>query len=213
MKKKRWKAWIAIVLLLLAAALFLALFNVYDSWRAGEDARQVQSSLEGQMPGQGDGEESGDSETEADDEISHLLEDREMPTVEVDGNRYIGYLEFPSLHRKLPVMDEWDYDKLKTAPCRYSGSVYKNNLVIAGHNYISHFGPVRYQKIGTEVDFIDADGVKYTYEISDIEVLDPYDINDMTQTDGGWDLTLFTCTTGGKARYAIRCTRTDMAGQ
>ena len=28
-----------------------------------------------------------------------------------------------------------------------------------------------------------------------------------TETDN-WDLTLFTCTSGGNARYAVRCVRT-----
>ena len=29
-----------------------------------------------------------------------------------------------------------------------------------------------------------------------------------TESEDIWDLTLFTCTTGGRARCAVRCTRT-----
>ena len=39
--------------------------------------------------------------------------DPNMPTVEID-----GYLSVPSVGLELPVMAEWDYDRLKTAPCR-----------------------------------------------------------------------------------------------
>ena len=41
-----------------------------------------------------------------------------MPTVTIDGYDYIGYVEAPVLGLKLPVMAEWDYDRLKIAPCR-----------------------------------------------------------------------------------------------
>lgn len=43
------------------------------------------------------------------------------------------------------------------------------------------------------------------------EVLQPTQIEKMTVKSSGddWDLTLFTCTTGGQARYALRCVRTD----
>ena len=59
----------------------------------------------------------------------------EMPTVEINGQECIGTLEIPSLGLKFPVISEWSDEKLKKAPCRYSGSAYLNNLIIAGHNY------------------------------------------------------------------------------
>ena len=42
-----------------------------------------------------------------------------MPTVQIDGYDYIGYLELPTVGLTLPVMESWDYDRLKLAPCRY----------------------------------------------------------------------------------------------
>lgn len=38
--------------------------------------------------------------------------DPTMPTVTIDGYDYIGYVEVPVLGLKLPVMAEWDYDRL-----------------------------------------------------------------------------------------------------
>ena len=55
----------------------------------------------------------------------------EMPVVTVDGNDYIGYLSVPSLGLELPIMSDWDYDKLQLAPCRQLGSVYTDDLVLS----------------------------------------------------------------------------------
>lgn len=44
--------------------------------------------------------------------------DPEMPVVMLDGYEYVGYVEIPALELKLPVMSDWDYNRLTLAPCR-----------------------------------------------------------------------------------------------
>ena len=46
--------------------------------------------------------------------------------------------------------------------------------------------------------------------MSNVETIQPTDIDKMitASDEDAWDLTLFTCTTGGRARCAVRCTRT-----
>ena len=66
-----------------------------------------------------------------------------MPTIEVDGNFYIGVLEIPDQELSLPIISEWNDTRLKQATCRFKGSVYLNNLIIAGHNYKKHFGGLK----------------------------------------------------------------------
>ena len=39
-------------------------------------------------------------------------------------------------------MESWSYPKLKVAPCRYRGSAYLDDLIIAAHNYDRHFGRI-----------------------------------------------------------------------
>lgn len=48
-----------------------------------------------------------------------------MTEVEIDGYAYIGYLSIPKLELELPIMADWDYTRLRIAPCRYTGSVRK----------------------------------------------------------------------------------------
>lgn len=128
--------------------------------------------------------------------------DTEMTVKEIDGYGYIGYLSIPSLDLELPVMAEWDYDRLKLAPCRYTGSTKTDDLVICAHNYARHFGPVRNLTPGDTVYFTDMDGMSLEYEVEMVDTLAPVDIEDMTA--GDYDLTLFTCTYGGKSRVAVR---------
>lgn len=120
-----------------------------------------------------------------------------------EGYEYIGMLDFPTLDLRLPVLAETDDWRLTLAPCRYSGSPKQDNLVIAGHNFDSHFGRLANLQIGDEVILIDLDGVRYTYEVSSIEVLAPNQVDDMVSS--GYPLTLFTCTYDIQNRMAVRC--------
>lgn len=129
----------------------------------------------------------------------------DMTEVEIDGYYYIGYVTVPSLSLELPVMTDWSYPQLKISPCRYSGSVKTDNLVIAAHNYISHFGKIKDMSVGDTVIFTDMNGVVYMYEVAEINSLSPSASEEMT--DSGYALTLFTCTYGGQSRVTVRCDR------
>ena len=81
--------------------------------------------------------------------------DLEMPVVMLDGYEYVGYVEIPALELKLPVMSDWDYNRLTLAPCRQFGSSRTDDLVIAAHNYESHFGHLKDLSVGDAVTFTD----------------------------------------------------------
>lgn len=182
-------------LLLMIAALLLTAYNIWDERHAGECSEELLKLLEDQMA-----QDDEDSE-EIPDYISNP--DMEMPVVEVDGYFYVGKVDIPALGLSLPVMDSWSYPKLRIAPCRYEGSVYKGNMIIAGHNYRSHFGYLKNLSIGDQAVFTDVRGNRFLYQVSDMEVLEPGNIDGMLA--GDWDLTLFTCTYGGQTRMTIRC--------
>ena len=92
---------------------------------------------------------------------------------------------------------------MKIAPCLYAGSIYRNDAVIAAHNYTSHFGRLAELSPGDLVQFTDVDGNVFTYEVAVQEVLDPRAREEMIAS--GFDLSLFTCTRGGVARFTLRC--------
>lgn len=127
----------------------------------------------------------------------------EMDTVELEGHSYIGYVSIPSLQLTLPVIADWSYPKLKLAPCRYYGSVHTRDLVVMAHNYGKHFGGLSRLKGGETVVFADVHGVATEYTVVLVGILNPTDVDKMAS--GEYDLTLFTCTYGGKTRVTVRC--------
>lgn len=102
-----------------------------------------------------------------------------MQTKTIDGIKYIGVLEVPELSLQLPVMSHWSLAGLKIAPGRYKGSVYKRNIIIAGHNYRSHFSRLKTLDIGSKIWFIDVEGNRFEYKVSDIEIIKGTDVKQM----------------------------------
>lgn len=177
-------------LLLMAAAGALAVYNRLEAGRAAKAAADILPRLQ-----QSVGAKSPEADRTSD----------EMTVVEIDGYGYIGYLSIPALGIELPVMSEWDYTRLQIAPCRYYGAVKTDNLVVAAHNYPSHFGRLSSLELGDTVQFTDMDGRLYTYRVGDLETLPPAATKDMIVSD--WDLTLYTCTYSGQSRVTVRCER------
>lgn len=199
MRNKAGGICMALGLLLLTGAIALTGYNLWDEKRADEVVLETVQALRAETP---------DLEVlDPEGELipNYILDpDREMPVIEIDGRDYVGYVEIPQLELSLPVMESWSYPNLKIAPCRYEGSVYHNDMVIAAHNYTKHFGGLRNLTIGDEVRFTDGDGNVFTYEVSSLEQLQPTQVKEMCES--GWDLTLFTCTLSGRQRMTVRCT-------
>ncbi len=165
-------------------------FNLWDDFRAGRSASDALRSVLAQAGRL--------------DDMS-VFPDMEMPTVESGGIRYIGELRVPELGLELPVISSLSSQFLRTAPCRYSGSAYNDTMVIAAHNYISHFGRLNQLSQNSEIVFVDVGGNEFVYRVAELEVLQPYDVKQMKENDH--DLTLFTCTIGGRSRVTVRCDR------
>jgi len=182
---------------LLLAALALLLWNRKEDSAAGKAAQAVLPQMVNRI-----GEPEREEEAAYPDPY-----DPAMTETEIDGYGYIGYLSISSLNLELPVMAQWDYDRLKIAPCRYTGSTKRDDLVICAHNYTKHFGPIRNLVPGDQVVFTDMDGVVWEYAVAAVDILSPSAMEDMTA--GEYDLTLFTCTYGGQSRVTVRCDRIE----
>lgn len=207
MKQKIGKICMVLGALLILASLGLLAYNKWDAARADKAAQTALGELENTLT------RTIEEKNKADEVVlqPELDPDQPMTEVELDGWNYIGYLSIPSIGLNLPVMSEWSYAGLKIAPGRYSGSTYADNMVVCAHNYAKHFSPIKWLAEGAEVYFTDMDGMRWSYEVSAVEIIQPTQIEKMTEKtedSENWDLTLFTCTTGGSARCAVRCVRT-----
>lgn len=126
-----------------------------------------------------------------------------MPELNVNGVKYIGYLEIPALKLELPIITKTTNALLQVAPCRLSGSAYLEDLVIGAHNYSTHFGNLKKLRYGDRVEFTDIDGNTFTYEVDGVEILQPHQLDDLCS--GEYPLSLYTCTIGGRTRVTVRC--------
>lgn len=197
---------------LILAAGALALCNLLDDNRAAQTVTDAVQSLSAVMPSEVIPVEVFYEEnlalidpSDPDVEVPCYLfnPSTPMPEQEIDGISYIGVLEIPALGLELPIISQWSSANAKTAPCRYAGSAYLDDLVICAHNYASHFGKLSTLSVGDRVTFTDMDGNRFVYEVLEFEVLKATQIEEMCS--GNWDLTLFTCTVGGQSRVTLRC--------
>jgi len=187
---------------LIIAALSLLLWNRREDSRAGDAAESVLPQVLERI------EEAAVQPEET--EVYPDPYDPVMTQIEIDGYGYIGYLSIPAVELELPVMGQWDYERLKTAPCRFTGSTKTGDLVVCAHNFDKHFGRLQKLVPGDEVAFADMDGLVWRYRVTAVEVLEPDDVGNMTA--GAYDLTLFTCTYGGASRVTVRCDRAEQDG-
>ena len=127
----------------------------------------------------------------------------QMPQATLSGHDLIGVLRVASVQVEQPIQSSWSYDLLKVSPCRYSGSLEGGNLILLGHNYVTHFAPLRRAQIGDRVEFCDMDGVWHNFTVAEIQVLKATELDALTASD--YPLTIFTCTRDGVSRLVLRC--------
>ena len=190
----------------MTAAVLLLVYNLWDGHRARESEEAILAEYLQENKKASESPYASDKEDKQNIPDYILNPDMDMPeyTLKSLGDvACIGILEIPALDLELPVISSWSYSSLRLAPCRYSGSAYKGDLVIAAHNYQSHFGGLRTLPEGSEVFFTDAVGNRFSYYVAVTEALTPWSVDDMTS--GEWPLTLFTCTLDSQNRVTVRC--------
>lgn len=192
----------ALGVLLIISALLLSLYNLNEEKQAGEQSLDVVSRMQEQILSD-NRQATSDSDIISRSDAAYI----EEQVMQIDGEKYIGILAIPSLGLNLPVRDELSDSALKSSPCCYCGSVEEENLVIAAHNYQTHFGTLNLLALGEEVFFTDSSGITTEYYAAEIEILKPYEVMRMTESE--YPLTLFTCTVGGRSRVTVRCEKVN----
>lgn len=186
-------------LLLLIGAAGLYGYNQWVDHQAGQESEAAVTTLLEEL-------QNRDVNIVEVEEIQKSVKNPEMLKVtELDGAYYMGILSIPALEKVLPVQSDWSEAKLKKSPCRYSGNIEDGELVISGHNYKKHFSGLATLECGDSVIFTDLEGNQISYEVREIYTVEATDIEGMVNS--GYDLSLFTCNYGGKARVTVRCDR------
>lgn len=193
---KLGKIFITLGIFLIIVSSSLLVYNNYKEYNASIKSQEVLSILKNNY------DENKQIITNT-KEITNEI--KEMETININGYDYIGTITIPTLKLELPIMSEYDYDRLNIAPCRYYGSLYTNDLIICAHSYKNHFQNIIKLNQKDKIIFTDVTGKTYIYEVLEIEILNPKEVSKMI--DNAFDLTLYTCTNDGLNRVTVRCNR------
>lgn len=190
------KVFITLGIFLITISGSLLIYNSYKEYKAGIKSQEALSILKTNYD---ENNQTIINQKELSEEI------KDMETTNINGYDYIGTITIPSLNLELPIMSEYDYDRLNIAPCRYYGSIYTNDLIICAHSYKTHFQDIINLNQKDKIVFTDVTGKTYIYEVLEIEILNPKEVSKMIDND--FDLTLYTCTSDGLNRVTVRCNR------
>lgn len=191
------KLFIIVGVFLILISLTMTFYNKYEDLNAGKQAKAALDVFKSEVTVQNHIVESLTTE-----------EVREMKTVNINGDEFIGTITIPTLNLELPVMSEYSYSRLKKAPCRYYGNLFTNDLIICAHAYETFFANLIKLKQNDLIIFTDVDGNNYAYEVLEIEILKPTDVDKMVNNE--FDLTLYTCTSDNMNRVTVRCNRVNI---
>ncbi|SES94556.1 sortase A [Pseudobutyrivibrio sp. C4] len=124
--------------------------------------------------------------------------------LDTDGNEAVTgdmlyILRIPSIDSENPVREGTERDVLSDSLGHESGTAFageEGNCIIAGHrNY--NFGKYFNRLDEVEIDdliYLDSATETYTYVVTDIQVVDPTDVEILEPIEGKETLTLYTCT-------------------
>ena len=125
--------------------------------------------------------------------------------------RIDSILNVPSLSIRYPVISETTYELLKISITKFWGGEPNavGNYCIVGHNYDGKdifFGKLNKIKNGDIVELQDKTGKTIKYKVYNKFIVDPTDVACTSQlTNGKKEMTLITCSEGGKTRLIVKC--------
>ena len=158
------------------------------------------------------------TETEAEEVIESINEkfkniDSDKVTTEIDeeinGYKVIGIIKIPKIDLEYPILETTTVETLNLSITKFWGKEINEigNVTLAGHNNLSgvKFGKIKKLKVGDIIELTDIQNVTLKYEIFKTYVIDPNDISCiLPEQEGTREITLITCTTGGKNRYIVK---------
>ncbi len=192
-----------ISLILMATGVAMIIFSVCVFYNMEKEENKIQNVNQAVLTEMA---EQLEEISENSDYIADPYSDK-MASLMVDGYEYVGCLHIPDLDLELPVMSQLDEYRLKLAPCLYQGTANNDNMIIGAHNYKKHFANLSDLEYGNSIVFTSMEGIAYSYTVKSIETIMPDQLEQLMNTD--YDLTLFTCTYGGRKRTVVRCEKVN----
>ncbi len=126
-----------------------------------------------------------------------------MSSMEIDGESYVALLEMDMYKFKMPVRSVWDEKAVEAVPCRYSGSIYNNTLVIAATDAEGQMDFVNSVNTGDRLTVTDMRGEQFSYKVVKVENSNTATAEELNTDE--FDLTIFVEYSGPTDYLFIRC--------
>lgn len=190
---KRWRGWMLCGMILMTAGLIAFSISSFRQNRLTEKAASLLNSLE--IP------------AEASDPHPLYIDNPKMmmPLAELEGRNYFGKLEIPALNMTMPLLASTDNGGLGISICRFTGSLYQDNLALCGQNSRAFFGRLHRMRIGDAIRITDLEGHRFLFEVCEIVTVRQAELDEALADD--WDLTLFSDRKFGDSTVIVRCER------
>lgn len=139
----------------------------------------------------------------------------EKMNIEIKGHQVIGIIKIPTINMEYPILETTTAETLNLSITKFWGNEINEvgNVTLAGHNNLSGvmFGKIKKLKIGDVIELTDMQNITLKYEIFKTYIIDPNDISCiLPENEGTREITLITCTTGGKNRYIVKARQTEI---
>ena len=143
--------------------------------------------------------------------ISQLSENR-VPTVNsvVNPGDEIGIIEIESVNLKNVIVESTDKSYLNHHVCHFENTAMPGqdgNFALAGHSstyyYNQVFNEVHKVKVGDKIKITTVDD-EFVYTITETRVVESDEIDVLDQDMSKKEITLVTCTNGGKQRFIVK---------
>ena len=103
----------------------------------------------------------------------------------------------------MPVRSVWDEKAVEAVPCRYSGSIYNNTLVIAATDAEGQMDFVNSVNTGDRLTVTDMRGEQFSYKVVKVENSNTATAEELNTNE--FDLTIFVEYSGPTDYLFIRC--------
>lgn len=200
--QKRGAAWVALGALLLAGAAALSGWNLWAQKRAADTASLLLAVAQAQQlvaQGAPDGALPAQAAPPAPAADPASPEEASLAAA---AQQIDGVLSLPTLGLELPVLAGYSEELLQLSPCVYQRAGEGGRLVIAGHNYRSHFGRLGRLKPGYPAAYQPQQGEPLALAVRSLEEIGADDRNALEA--GEWTVTLLTCNLDQSRRLLVR---------
>lgn len=128
---------------------------------------------------------------------------------EIKGHKVVGIIRIPEVDLEYPILETTTEETLNLSITKFWGNEINEigNVTLAGHNNLSGvmFGKIKKLENGDIIELTDIQNTTLKYEIFKTYIIDPNDISCILPVqEGVREVTLITCTTGGKERFIVK---------